>query len=108
MVGLGMAEAVTSTPPHKTVADVVASLADFAAARPDGSPITSWGYDDSDIAERRHLTRHDLDLATTTHPVRVQPSSGHLAYVNTNVTEDRKSVVSGKSVAGRLDHGDSS
>src|SRR3546814_3425507 len=77
MVGLGMAEAVTSTPPHKTVADVVASLADFAAARPEGSPITSWCYDDSGIAERRHLTRHDLDLATTTHPVRVQHSSGH-------------------------------
>src|SRR3546814_17622713 len=82
MVGLGMAEAVTSTPPHKTVADVVASMADFAAARPEGSPITSWGYDDSGIAARRHLTRHDLDLATPTHPVRVQPSSGHLPPVH--------------------------
>src|SRR3546814_17967780 len=87
MVGLGMAEAVTRTPPPKTVADVVASLADFAAARPEGSPTTSWGYDASGIAQRRPHTRHALDLATTTPPVRVQHSSRTIAYAHTLVLD---------------------
>src|SRR3546814_17942246 len=56
MVGLGLAEAVTTTPPHKTVADVVASLADFAAARPDGSPPTPRGTSAPGTPQRRHHT----------------------------------------------------
>jgi len=41
-----------------------------------------WGYDDTMIAEQRHLTREDLDRVSTTRPVSVMHISGHLSSVN--------------------------
>ena len=49
------------------------------------TPIQTWGYDDTGIAENRHLTAADLDSAAPDHLLFVQHVSGHLAYVNTRV-----------------------
>lgn len=71
------------TPPNRAIADVLAKLRAAAAARPGGAWIRAYGYDDTGIAERRVLTRADLDAAVPDHPVYVEHVSGHIAYVNT-------------------------
>ena len=40
------------------------------------------GYDDSPVGLGRHLTRYDLDLVSTTQPVRVDHRSGHACALN--------------------------
>ena len=49
--------------------------------------IKGWGFDDTLIAEKRHLTRQDLDKASTENPVFIHHISGHLAYVNSRALQ---------------------
>ena len=63
------------------IEEVIDRLKKMADARPDGW-IMGWGYDDTMIAEQRHLTREDLDRVSTTRPVSVMHISGHLSSVN--------------------------
>jgi predicted amidohydrolase YtcJ len=44
--------------------------------------IRGWGYDDSLLADRRHLTRADLDAVSTDRPIVVTHISGHFAAAN--------------------------
>lgn len=64
-----------------TIDDALERLRQKAKERPDGW-IMGWGYDDTMIAEGRHLTREDLDRVSTDRPVAVMHISGHLASVN--------------------------
>ena len=51
--------------------------------RPAAMPlIIGNGYDDSQLAERRHPTRHDLDAVSSTLPILVIHVSGHFASMN--------------------------
>jgi predicted amidohydrolase YtcJ len=63
--------------------DVVDRLSERADELADGEWVLGMGYDDTLLAEARHPTRHDLDRASTTHPVAVIHVSGHLAVLNT-------------------------
>ncbi len=58
----------------------------IAALRAAGSPGDGWlrgyGYDDSPVGLGRHLTRHDLDAASTQRPIRVDHRSGHACVLN--------------------------
>lgn len=42
----------------------------------------AFGYDDTQIREKRHLTRQDLDQLSETDPIYVMHISGHIGYVN--------------------------
>jgi len=64
-----------------TVDDALDRLKQKGEERPDGW-IMDWGYDDTMIAEGRHLTREDLDKVSADRPVAVMHISGHLASVN--------------------------
>lgn len=64
-----------------TIDDALERLRQKAQERPDGW-IMGWGYDDTMIAEGRHLTREDLDTVSADRPVAVMHISGHLASVN--------------------------
>ena len=64
-----------------TVDDALDRLKQKGEERPDGW-IMGWGYDDTMIAEGRHLTREDLDKVSADRPVAVMHISGHLASVN--------------------------
>jgi predicted amidohydrolase YtcJ len=61
---------------------------------PPGEPVTGRGYDDSLLEEGRHPTRHDLDRASTEHPIILTHVSGHLVATNSallaasNITAD--------------------
>jgi len=45
------------------------------------------GYDDSQLKEKRHPTRDELDAVTTDYPVIVLHQSGHLSAVNSKALE---------------------
>lgn len=44
-------------------------LGDAAKALAPGAWVVGWGYDELELRERRHPTRHDLDAACPNHPV---------------------------------------
>ena len=69
-------------PAVKSIADIVDRVRERAANQPPGSWILGRGYDDNKLEERRHPNRHDLDSATTEHPVMIVNGSGHLSAVN--------------------------
>jgi predicted amidohydrolase YtcJ len=69
--------------------DAVSSIADIkdairrqAQTIPDGEWIRAVGYDEFHLTERRHPTRHDLDEAAPTHPVKLVHRSRHACVLN--------------------------
>jgi predicted amidohydrolase YtcJ len=69
-------------PAVRSIADIVDQVRQRAANQPPGTWILGRGYDDNKLEERRHPDRHDLDAATTEHPVMIVNGSGHLSAVN--------------------------
>lgn len=69
-------------PAVESIEDIVRAVRERAATQPPGSWIIGRGYDDNKLAERRHPNRHDLDRATTAHPVLIVNGSGHLSAAN--------------------------
>lgn len=67
----------------RTFADCLERLKERAAATPPGEWVQGYGFDDTMIAEKRFLTRHDLDQVSTEHPIVVSHISGHLGVANT-------------------------
>lgn len=67
-----------------SIAKLQEALRDWLARAklPPGAPLVGNGYDDSQLAERRHPTRHDLDAVAADRPVVVLHASGHLASAN--------------------------
>ncbi len=66
----------------RSVGAIQAALRERAAKTPAGEWIQGFKYDDTKTAERRFLTRADLDAVSTTHPIYVQHRGGHTGYVN--------------------------
>jgi hypothetical protein len=54
--------------------------------RAQSQPARSWvegvGYNEALLPEGRHLSRHDLDLASMAHPIMVTRTCGHIAVAN--------------------------
>jgi predicted amidohydrolase YtcJ len=73
----------------KSIDDVVAKMRRFIKEKkiPSGVAVFGNGYDDSMLAEKRHLTKEDLDRVSTEHPVVVVHASGHLGSANTLALE---------------------
>lgn len=90
--GLQAASANLLAPPDYTVKDIpglVAELkkyADSETAKKYGI-ILGFGYDDAQLKEQRHPTRHDLDEVSKDVPVYVIHQSGHLGAGNTKALE---------------------
>ncbi len=70
------------TPPNTTIEDVKTELRKSVSGKKPGDWVRGWGFDDTLIGEKRHLTRYDLDEAVPDHPAFVLHASGHLAYAN--------------------------
>jgi predicted amidohydrolase YtcJ len=66
----------------RSIAAIQAALRADAARKPAGSWVLGFKYDDTKTAERRFLTRDDLDAVSTEHPIFVEHRGGHTAYVN--------------------------
>lgn len=82
-----LAQADCSTPPNRSIEDVIVRVKQIAEGTAPGQWVRGWGYDDTLIADRRHLTRADLDKASSRNPIFISHISGHLAYVNSLALE---------------------
>jgi predicted amidohydrolase YtcJ len=61
---------------------IVDRLAERAQSQPEGSWVEGVGYNETQLPEGRHLTRHDLDQASAAHPIQVTRTCGHIAVAN--------------------------
>ncbi|WP_411954009.1 amidohydrolase [Alkalibacillus sp. S2W] len=76
-----------NVPPNETVSDVLNAINEQTKQVESGSWIEGFGYDDTMIAEKRHLNRKELDDVAPHHPLYIRHISGHLAYVNSKAIE---------------------
>jgi len=67
---------------NNSIENIKKRIQSMAEETPDGQWIRGWGYDDTLIGDKRHLTCIDLDEASSKHPILIAHVSGHLAYVN--------------------------
>jgi predicted amidohydrolase YtcJ len=65
--------------------ELVAALKSKANRTPAGELVSGSRYQDTKLG--RHPNRHDLDKASTTHPIMISHSSGHITVVNSYVLE---------------------
>lgn len=88
---------VLNSPPVGTircVADMIARLKEKAATVPKGEWIIGVNYDDTLIAEKRHLTKAELDEVSSEHPIILAHLSVHIGVANSaalklmNITPD--------------------
>lgn len=54
---------------------------------PAGTWLTGRGYNEADLTEHRHLTRADLDAASTEHPIALTRTCGHMIVANSRALE---------------------
>lgn len=84
---VGQAEGMAKlAPPPVGGVDSIAKLQDALRTHilklPADVPLVGNGYDDSQLAEKRHPTRQDLDAVASDRPIVVLHASGHLAAAN--------------------------
>lgn len=58
-----------------------------AGERPPGTWITGGGYNENFLPEKRHVTRYDLDKASSVHPMSLTHTSGHVSVANSKALE---------------------
>ncbi|WP_066383731.1 amidohydrolase [Neobacillus mesonae] len=71
-----------SSAANESIKDVLEAIGSKAKETKDGEWIQGFGYDDTLIYEKRHITRDDLDRVSPNNPVSISHVSGHLSYVN--------------------------
>ena len=74
-------------PKVESIAGLQHTIKIAADGIPEGRWLRGFGYDERDLAERRHPTRWDLDAATSLNPVRVYHRSGHAVVLNSRALE---------------------
>ena len=66
----------------RSIAAIQDAVRERAAKTPPGEWVAGFKYDDTKTAEKRFITREDLDAAAPNHPVYIEHRGGHTAYVN--------------------------
>ncbi len=93
----------------KSIVDIQAQLRAKAKELGPGEWITGFGWDEALLAEKRNITRKDLDVATPKNPVTLTRAGGHSSVGNslalkaagiTRTTEDPKSGLTEHSADG--------
>ncbi len=80
--GILRGEIEAGYPAVHSIAEITQAVARRAATLPRGQWIVGSGWDDSKLAERRYITRQDLDTVSPDHPVYLKHVSGHLGVAN--------------------------
>ncbi len=70
-----------------SIPEIVALLRQAAQTLPAGRPIRGYGYEQRNLAERRHPTRFELDDVATDREVYLMNASGHGGVVNSYTFE---------------------
>ncbi|MFB3829930.1 MAG: amidohydrolase [Bryobacteraceae bacterium] len=87
---LRVAQVDLNSPPigsMETIGDVLEALRARARQTPAGQWIVGRGYDDTLLREKRHPDRRDLDRVSTSHPIVIIHTSGHLSAANSRALE---------------------
>ena len=66
----------------RSLSQMIEAIRLRARKTPSGGWIRAYGYDEFYLAEKRHPTRQDLDIATADHPVRLNHRTGHASVLN--------------------------
>lgn len=69
------------------IPSIIAAFRAKAAKLPPGTWLTGRGYNEAELPEKRHLTRHDLDAASPDHPIALTRTCGHMIVANTLALE---------------------
>ena len=92
----------------RSVAEVQEMLRAKAAELGPGEWITGYGWQESNLAENRNLSRADLDVATPDNPVMLVRAGGHSSVSNSRALEIAKVDASTpQPPAGLIEHDDS-
>ncbi|MFT4712222.1 MAG: putative amidohydrolase YtcJ [Candidatus Azotimanducaceae bacterium] len=73
-----------------TIAELQATLRDYIGSSSivkNYNVAIGFNYDDSQLKEKRHPTRHDLDAISTSMPIVIMHQSGHLGVYNSKALE---------------------
>ncbi len=70
------------SPRNRSIAEVLNTLRAQMEALCPGGWIRGWGYDDTLLTEKRHLTRDDLDKVSASIPIVISHISGHFVVAN--------------------------
>jgi predicted amidohydrolase YtcJ len=73
-----------------SIASIIEKLRARARKLPHGSWVEGFFHDDTKLADKRQLTRQDLDKVSTDHPVVVRHRGGHTSFYNTKALEMAK------------------
>jgi len=66
----------------RSISDIQDKIRELSKELPPGTWIRGRGYNEFYLAEKRHPTRWDLDLATTAHPIKLTHRSGRAHVLN--------------------------
>ena len=85
-----------------SIEDILTSFKQYKAEKkiPDGEWIFGWGYDNGQLAEKRHPTKKDIDRVLPNNPVYLQHTSGHMGVANSLGLEKLQVSADTKSPAG--------
>lgn len=86
-LGLGLTNVDASSPPNRTIADIVARVRERVAETPPGEWVNGRGYDQARLEDQRHPTRYDLDPVSPNNPVIIVRACGHICVVNSVALE---------------------
>ncbi len=90
----------------KDVAEAIESLKKVASKIDKGEWVLGFGYDDTILKEKRHLTRADLDRVSSDHPVAAMHISGHFIVANSAALKKAGIDASTKNPQGGIVHKD--
>ena len=71
----------------RSIADIQQAIQARVAQTAPGQWVRAHGYDETDLAERGHPTRADLDAVAPDHPVRLDHRSSHACVLNTRALQ---------------------
>lgn len=88
---------ITVLPPNiYSIEDLIEHIKERAKTTKEGEWIMGWGFEEAKLKEKRTPTKHDLDKATTKHPVFISRSCVHIGVTNSkgleiaNITKETK------------------
>lgn len=70
-----------------SIDEIVELMRERAAVLAQGAPLRGYGYEQRNLVERRHPTRHELDRIANDREVYIMNASGHGGVVNTFTLE---------------------
>lgn len=95
MVSNTMGQVDLNPPPVGEVATIAGVLRKIETYKsehniPDGDWIFGWGYDESQLTEKRHLNKMEIDSVLPNNPVYLVHTSGHMGVANSMALEKMK------------------